>query len=105
MSQSWILTVVTFLPLLGALVCLLMPREEAALQRGTALTFALVTFLVSLGVLVGFDGKTGGMLHEVDVEWVKPLGIHYHMGVDGISLWLMLLTTFLMPIVVASAWT
>src|SRR5689334_5507783 len=99
--MSWILTVVTFLPLLGALVCMVVPEEEAPLQRGVGLVFSLMTFLLSLGILAGFDAKL--MNHEVNVTWTAPLGIHYHMGVDGISVWLVLLTTFLMPLVLLSA--
>ena len=103
--MSWILTVTTFLPLLGALVCLAVPREETGLLRGLGLSLTLVTFLVSLGVLSGFDGKTGGMLHEVDVAWATSFGIRFHLGIDGISLWLVLLTTFLMPVVMLSTWS
>jgi NADH-quinone oxidoreductase subunit M len=103
--MSWILTVTTFLPLLGALVCLAVPREETGLLRGLGFSITLATFLVSLGVLSGFDGKTGGMLHEVDAAWAASLGIRYHLGIDGISLWLVLLTTFLMPIVMLSSWS
>jgi NADH-quinone oxidoreductase subunit M len=106
MSQSsWILTLITFLPFLGALVCLLVPREEASLQRGVALTFTTLTFFASLAILTGFDARPAGMLHEVDFAWVQPLGIRYHLGVDGISLWLVLLTTFLMPVVIGSTWS
>ncbi|MCS6914059.1 MAG: NADH-quinone oxidoreductase subunit M [Myxococcales bacterium] len=103
--MSWILTLTTFLPLLGALVCLLLPREEVGLLRGVGLSVALLTFLFSLGILSGFNGQTAGFLHEVDLPWVQALGIRYHLGVDGISLWLVLLTTFLMPVVMLSSWS
>ncbi len=99
---SWILTVVTFLPLLGALFCLAVPEEEKGVHRGIGFGVSLLTFLSSLGLLVGFD--SGKMNHEINLEWAQSLGIRFHLGVDGISLWLVLLTTFLMPIVMASTW-
>jgi len=98
-----ILTVLTFLPLAGALLLMLIPREEEGLLRGGAFVVSLVTFFASLFLLPGFDPN--GWNHVVDVEWVPSLGIHYHLGVDGISLWLVMLTTFLMPVVLLSTWT
>jgi NADH-quinone oxidoreductase subunit M len=94
------LTLVTFLPLAGVLLHLLLPREEEGLHRGLALTTALVTFCASLFMLPGFD--SAGWNHVVDKEWIQSLGIHYKLGVDGISLWLVLLTTFLVPVVLLS---
>src|SRR5262249_13126314 len=101
-GEMMLLTTVTFLPLAGALLLMLFPREEENLLRGVGLTTALITFFASLFMLPGFDA--GGWNHVVDMTWVEALGIHYHLGVDGISLWLVLLTTFLMPIVLLSAW-
>jgi NADH-quinone oxidoreductase subunit M len=96
-----ILSLVTFLPLCGALMLLIMPREEEGLLRGVAFTFALATFGVSL-LLLELD-PAGGFGFVVDHAWVPSLGIRYHLGVDGISLWLVLLTTFLVPVVLLSA--
>jgi NADH-quinone oxidoreductase subunit M len=96
------LTLVTFLPLAGALLHLMLPRDEEGLHRGLALTTALATFIASLFMLPGFDASTWNFV--VDKEWIASLGIHYKLGVDGISLWLVLLTTFLMPIVLLSSW-
>jgi NADH-quinone oxidoreductase subunit M len=97
-----LLTAITFLPLAGALLLMLFPREEENLLRGVGITTALITFLTSLFLLPGFDPN--GWNFVVDAAWVESLGIHYHLGVDGISLWLVLLTTFLMPIVLLSSW-
>jgi NADH-quinone oxidoreductase subunit M len=99
--MSMILPIVTFLPLLGALMCLLIPREEVGLQRGIGMGTALVTFLASLMMLGGGFDPTK-MNYEVKWDWAPALGIHFHLGIDGISLWLVLLTTFLMPIVFLS---
>src|SRR5215468_3058655 len=98
-----ILTFVTFLPLAGALLHLLVPREEEGLHRGLAFLTALATFVVSLFLLLGFD--PGGFNFVVDKVWIASLGVHYKLRVDGISLWLVLLTTFLMPLVLLSSWS
>lgn len=99
--MSMILPVITFLPLLGVLLCLLVPREEVGLQRGLGFSFALLTFLASLFMLSDFDPST--MNYVVKWAWAPSFGIHFTLGVDGISLWLVLLTTFLGPIVMLSA--
>ena len=96
-----VLTLTTFLPLVGALLLLMLPKEEHGLLKGAAFAVATLTFLVSLGLL---GLAPSGFSHVVDVPWVEPLGIRYHLGVDGISLWLVLLTTFLMPIVIVASW-
>jgi NADH-quinone oxidoreductase subunit M len=101
--MSALLSVTTFLPLAGALLLLFLPREEERLLRAAALSVALVTFLVSLAILAGFDATQAGMQLEVNTAWIASLGINYHLGVDGISLFLVLLTTFLSPIVLLSA--
>ena len=100
---GWLLALVTFLPLLGALALLAVPREEEALHRGIGFTTSLVTFFLSLGFL--FDFKPAEWNMVFDKPWVESLGIHFKLALDGISLWLVLLTTFLMPIIFASAWT
>jgi len=98
-----ILVGLTFLPLLGALVLMAIPREEEGLLRGLALAITIVTFALSLPLLSGAD--EGGYSLMVDWEWVKSLGIHFRLGVDGLSLWLVMLTTFLMPIVLLSTYS
>jgi len=99
-----LLTVILALPLIGAIAVALLPRQEKQQIRLMGLFFSLVTFLVSLGLLAGFRATSGAMQFELDVVWVKQFGIHYHVGVDGISLWLVLLTTVLTPIVLLSAY-
>jgi NADH-quinone oxidoreductase subunit M len=99
-----ILSLVTFLPLLGAVLMIFFPKEKANLHRYFALTFTLVTFGVSLILYFHFDGAIADPQFVEKVGWLG-YGINYHLGVDGISLWLILLTTFLMPIVILSSWT
>jgi NADH-quinone oxidoreductase subunit M len=98
-----ILTAITFLPLVGALICMVLPKEEVGLLRGVTLSITLITFIVSLFLLPGFDVNDWN--YVVDKVWIESLGVHYHLGVDGISLWLVILTTFLMPVVMLSSWS
>ena len=92
-----VLAWITLLPLFGAGLVMLVPREEEAIHRGLGLLFALVTFVVSLLILPDFDAAQAGFQLQVDKVWIAPLGIRFHLGIDGISLWLVLLTTFLVP--------
>ncbi len=93
---------VTLLPLFGAGLVALVPREEESIHRGLGLFTSLVTFLVSLLILNDFDSSQTGFQLEVNKSWIEPLGIRFHLGVDGISLWLVLLTTFLVPLTLLS---
>jgi NADH-quinone oxidoreductase subunit M len=97
-----ILAWITLLPLAGAALVMLVPREEEAIHRGLGFGTALITFLVSLFILGDFDAAQSGFQLQVDKVWIEPLGIHFHLGIDGISLWLVLLTTFLMPLTLLS---
>jgi NADH-quinone oxidoreductase subunit M len=105
MSGSYIVSAVLALPLVGALLCLLVPREDESVLRGLGLGTAVVTFVVSLAIWSGFDPRQAGYQMVLDKVWIQSLGAHYKVGVDGISLWLVLLTTFLTPLVLLSAQT
>lgn len=87
-----ILSVITFLPLIGALVVAILP---SSLTRPVALAFALVTWVVSLLLLTGFVPGDEGFLFEEVVDWIPVFGIQYHLGVDGLSAALIVLTTTL----------
>ncbi len=93
---------ITLLPLFGAGLVMLVPRDEEAIHRGLGLLFTIATFVVSLLILPDFDAGRAGFQMEVDKVWIAPLNIHFHLGVDGISLWLVLLTTFIMPVTLLS---
>ena len=93
---------ITLLPLFGAGLVMLVPREEESIHRGLGLATSIVTFLVSLLILVDFDSANAGFQLEVNKSWIEPLGIRFHLGIDGISLWLVLLTTFLVPVTLLS---
>jgi NADH-quinone oxidoreductase subunit M len=101
-----LLTLSIFLPLLGALALVVVPGDERGQHRGIAFTISLVTFALSLGLWTGFDLSAGApeFQFEVNKPWVSALGIGYHVGLDGVALLLVMLTTVLMPIVVLSTW-
>ncbi len=97
----YLLSVITFLPLLGVLGLFLLPESKAKSVKQTALVVSVLTFLVSLLVLFKFDGGSYAFQVSENHPWITQLGISYHLGIDGISLWLVLLTTFLSVIAVA----
>ena len=102
-----LLTLVTFFPLLGVAALLLLPGKRPAALRWTALVTSIVTFGISLGVLARFDPGEPGLQLVTRLPWIQVAGwdIDYHLGVDGLSLLLVLLTTFLTPISILSTWT
>jgi NADH-quinone oxidoreductase subunit M len=101
-----LLTVVTFVPLLGALALVLVPRDEPAQHRAITLVTTLVTFALSIGLWLGFDASPGAPEFQFEqmVPWMPTIGIGYHVGLDGVSLLLVMLTTVLTPIVILSTW-
>jgi NADH-quinone oxidoreductase subunit M len=101
------LSIVTFLPLVGALIVLALPRENAALPKTVALVTSLLGFAISLPLLAAFEPSNTGMQLVETYDWVgaKDWGFVLSFGLDGISIWLVLLTTFLGPLVVLGAWT
>jgi NADH-quinone oxidoreductase subunit M len=105
---SWpILSLVTFLPLVGALFCLIVNGPKEAVERNcrsVALVTSIVTFLISLVLWARFDATKAGFQFEEKMDWVPALGIGYHMGIDGISLFFVLLATLLTPICILASW-
>lgn len=97
-----LLSIITFLPLVFALLLALLPNERWI--RPSALLFALVEFAVSLLLFRDFDTAATSLQMTVNIPWVPEFGIQYFLGVDGLSLWLVLLTTFLMPLVILNDW-
>lgn len=103
--MNHLLTVLLVLPILGAVVVGTLPGRENRLAKGLAIAFAELQFLVSLPLLGAFDASQGGMQLETNVPWIEAFGIHYHVGIDGFSLWLVLLTTLLTPLCLLGAWS
>ncbi len=106
MIESSILSVITFLPLVGALAVLLVPggseRNDGAM-RAIALATTLAVFFATLVMWAMFDPNNTGFQFVVNLDWLQG-GIGYRMGVDGISMLLVVLTGFLMPITIISSW-
>jgi NADH-quinone oxidoreductase subunit M len=109
-----LITITTFLPLLGA-VALIMhglfwgakgtSKEKLDGQyRWITLFFTVLTFVVSLLILPGFDSTQSGPQMTQKVSWIGALGVSYYVGIDGITIWLVILSTFLMPIAVLASW-
>ncbi len=99
-----ILSTTLWLPVAAALVVALLPRNAAWAIKGTGLLAALATFLVSIGIVVRFQEGIGGYQLIEHLRWIPRWGVAYSLGVDGISLWLVLLTTLLTPVVLLSSW-
>ena len=108
MIDNWpILSIVTFLPLAGVLFLLLIKGDEKALaqnSRFVAMWVSGFTFLVSLPLLIGFDSSVTGYQFEEKAVWLAGTGIGYHMGVDGISMPFVLLSTLLTPLSILASW-
>ena len=101
------LTLVTFFPLFGVFVILLLPREQKNAIRWTALITSLITFGISLWVLALFNPKDPELQLVINVPWIEVAGLNitYQMGIDGLSILLLLLTTLLTPVSIVSTWT
>ena len=108
MIGDWpLLTIVTFLPLFGALFLLMIRGEDEVVAQNARHVSLWVTgfnFLVSLTLLIGFDPQMPGYQFEEKAEWLPGTGIGYHMGVDGISMPFVLLSTFLTPLSILASW-
>jgi NADH-quinone oxidoreductase subunit M len=98
MQGGFVLPLILGLPLLGAVLVMCTPRSESTLHRGIGLAVTTITFLVSLLVFAYYDVRASGMQLVFDVEWIPGLGARFKTGVDGISVFLVILTTFLMPL-------
>lgn len=101
-----LLTIIILLPVAGALATVgysLLPGKRESNYKWIALVVSLVEFAVSLLLIRGVGSKDFSFVDNV--LWIGSIGARYHVGVDGISLWLVLLTTLLMPIAILSSWT
>ena len=103
-NLPWV-TIVTFLPLVGAFILLFQRREDANTLKQTALVFSVLTFIASLGFLFGgFKSELPGFQFHEQIAWIPAFNIGYEVGIDGISLLLVLLTTFITPLAILSSW-
>jgi NADH-quinone oxidoreductase subunit M len=100
---SNILSLITFLPLAGAVIIAFLNKDAVGNARWVALWTTAITFAVSLLIWTGFDNTNGGFQFVEEAAWLGST-IKYKMGVDGISMLFVILTTFLMPLVILASW-
>ena len=101
---SHILTIVTFTPAVGALLVLFYDSRHIRSIRWFALIISLLTFAFSLHLIAHFNSATAEFQFVTNIDWIPSLGIRYYLGIDGISLFLILLTTLLTPIAILASW-
>ena len=104
MIDSWILTWLVFLPVLGALPLIVLPASRPGLARAWTLAVTTVTFVLSLHLWFHFDTGSAALQFTQRAPWIAALGIDYAVGVDGISLLMVLLTAFIMPLATLGSW-
>ena len=102
--ENQILTLVTFFPLMGIILLLFVPKTRHDTIKAVSFIVAFINLLWSIWMYAMFDPVASGMQFEVNIPWVSGFGIHYHLGIDGISLLLIMLTTILSTIVMISSW-
>ncbi len=110
MLSNYLLSILIWLPVFGGAALLLIgdgddvKSQQAGLMRITALAVSVLTFIISIGLYVAFDNTETGMQFVERVPWIEALNVFYYLGVDGISAPLILLTTFITPLVVIAGW-
>jgi NADH-quinone oxidoreductase subunit M len=97
-----ILSVILFTPIVGFLIILFSNLDEQRI-KWAALVTSLLTFAFSVVMLAQFEADQSSLQMEHILEWIPDIGIYYHLGVDGISVWLIMLTTFIMPIAIVTS--
>jgi NADH-quinone oxidoreductase subunit M len=104
MNALPLLTLTIWLPIIGGLVVLASGDQEKTLSKWTALAFAVLTFVVSLGLWIGFDPTTAEMQFVERAPWIPTFNVEYFLGVDGLSMPLIVLTTFISIFVIIAGW-
>ncbi|MBK1654101.1 NADH-quinone oxidoreductase subunit M [Allochromatium vinosum] len=104
MNALPLLTLTIWLPIIGGLVVLASGDQEKTLSKWTALAFAVLTFMVSLGLWIGFDSTTAEMQFVERAPWIPTFNVEYFLGVDGLSMPLIVLTTFISIFVIIAGW-
>jgi NADH-quinone oxidoreductase subunit M len=99
-----ILSLILFVPLAGALLVALLPATALRAIKVTGIAVSLVAFALSVWLFLAFDGSRADMQFAEKIPWVSTLNISYHLGIDGISLLLVVLTTFLTPLALLASW-
>jgi NADH-quinone oxidoreductase subunit M len=99
-----LLSILIFLPTLGAALLVFIPNKLQSAMRVTTLIITLINFALSLPLYFSFDSVTREFQFAESYEWIPAIGASYHVGIDGLSLLMVLLTTFLSPLVILSSW-
>ncbi len=104
-ESGWGLSLIVFLPLLGAVALLMVPKENESLVKQLALTVSVVTFGLSLLLIALFDFGAGDTFQfQANASWIDAIDARYHIGVDGISLPLLVLSTFVLVLAIIYSW-
>jgi NADH-quinone oxidoreductase subunit M len=104
-SSTHLLSVILFTPLVGALLLLFVPRESQLLHRLVGNLFGVLGFLVSLSLMIHFPTGSGDYAFKETADWIPSIGAKYSLGVDGISMLLVMLTTLLGMIAITASWS
>ena len=102
--ESSAITITTLLPILGALVILLVPKDRERMVRGLGILFTGAALVFAIAIAIGFDYGTDGLQYELDVNWISAIGARYHVGIDGISMPLYVLTFLLSFLCAVYTW-
>ena len=102
--QNSAITITTFMPILGAVVILCMPKEKDRTIRGLAILFTGIALALSIAIAIGFNYSQAGLQYVLNVQWIPVIGARYHVGIDGISLPLYLLTFLLSFLCAVYSW-
>ena len=104
MNGTPILTILTLLPLVGAVIVIGLGSDQRKLARGLSLAFSLLALVVAVILWAHFDSKSGALQFEEAHDWIPSLGVKYHLGADGLSLVLVLLTAIVVPMSMLASW-
>ena len=103
--KDWALTLAVFTPLVGMAIVMVIPRAEETAIKAVALLTSLVTLAIGIGILVDFNyDNTAKMQFQVDKSWIDVINARYHVGIDGISLPLVILTMVIVPLCIIYSW-
>jgi NADH-quinone oxidoreductase subunit M len=104
MTPIPMLTILTVLPVIGALVVLALPGRNANLVRWSALAFSILSLGLTLVLWSHFDSSSGALQFQQRHLWIAPLGVEYHVGIDGLGLLMLLLSSIVVPIGILASW-
>jgi NADH-quinone oxidoreductase subunit M len=104
-ESGWGLSLIVFLPLVGAVLVMLIPKAQETAQKATALFFTVAALGVSVGAILAFDFDSAATFQlGTDLSWIPAIGSQFHIGIDGISLPLVVLSTFITVLAVIYSW-